>query len=191
MKNCAEITAYVNIQTIVPKQADFAIIFGTRLPDPVPIAARLYQERVVPKIVATGGMNRDTGHNEAHAHYQLLRESGIPASDIIVEDQSTNTLENVTFALPKIQEAVGDFRSVIAVCKWMHARRAIMTMKAHFPPDVRYFNTAYNPHGITPDNWPELDEKQQYWVLKNWEGSQKYLAKGDIAEIEFDGEAYV
>jgi vancomycin permeability regulator SanA len=191
MQNCAEITAYLNIQTVLPARADFAIIFGTRLPDPVPIAARLYLAQIVPKLVVTGGINKITQRNEAQAHYQLLQDLGIPPNHIIVEDQSTNTLQNVTFTLPKIQEVINDFKSVIAVCKWMHARRAIMTMKAHFPRGVRYFVSTYIPYGVTPENWCHLDEQQQYWVLKNWEGIPQYLAKGHIAETEFDGEAYI
>lgn len=191
MENCAEITAYLNIQTVIPNRADFAIIFGTRLPDPVPIAARLYLAQIVPKLVVTGGTNTLTQRHEAHAHYQLLQDLGIPSNDIIIEDQSTNTLENVMLALPKMREVINDFKSVIAVCKWMHARRALMTMKAHFPPGVRYFVSSYKPHGITPYNWHLLDDQQQYLVLKNWERIPKYLAKRHIAEIEFDGEAYI
>lgn len=38
VKNCADITAYLNISSVLPDKADVAIIFGTQLADPVDMA---------------------------------------------------------------------------------------------------------------------------------------------------------
>jgi len=186
------ISEYLNISTPLPPHADLIFVFGTRLPDPIPIAVDLYQRDVAPYIVITGGDNRQTGVNEARAHCDLLLKSGIPADCIIMEDRSANTLENVTFALPEIEKRLDLhlIQRMIVVAKWMHARRAVMTLKRHVPDGIRYHIQTYNPWGITLENWRDLPEGRGR-VLKNWENMPKYLAKGDIAEIKRDGDAYV
>lgn len=185
------ITQSLHIQTILPEHADLAIVFGTRYPMPIPLAAQLYREGIVPLIVVTGGINHQTGENEAQAHYKLLRAENVPDSAILVEDQSTNTLENVVFALPKIAERceIVQLKGVISVSKWFHARRTLMTLKKHFPVGIEYYARTYTPLDIRPDNWQE-DEYKRERVLKNWHNIPYYLAKGDIAEIEKVGDDY-
>src|SRR5688572_23479256 len=130
-----EITRYLDATTPLPERADLIFIFGTRLVEPADLAADLYHQGCASLIVVTGGLNRKTGENEAQAHFQHLTQRGVPATQIILEDQSTNTLENVTFAISRISVAkpLDELRSVIAICKWMHSRRALMTLKRHLP----------------------------------------------------------
>lgn len=186
-----QITDYLNIRAPA-EQASFAFVFGTRLPDPAHIAARLYHLDVIPAVVVTGGPNRLTGEPEALLHREILLAAGVPPERVIVEDRSTNTLENVTLALPLIaaQFALESVESVLAICKWMHARRALMTLKRHLPPGIRYYVHTYYPDGITPENWPTSDEGRAR-VLKNWEGIPHYLAADHIADITFEHGAYV
>lgn len=187
----AYITQMLVIKTILPEKADCAIVFGTRHITPIPLAAQLYHAGIVPIIVLTGGINRLTGHNEAQTHFDLLRTEGVPDSAIIVEDQSTNTLENVQFALPKIAEKmdVSNIQRIIAVAKWFHARRTLMTLKKQLSASIQYYVQTYTPVDIRPDNW-HLDEEKRTRVLKNWRNIPYYLEKGDIAEIEKTGDYY-
>ncbi len=184
------ITQYLHIQTPLPTCADLAFVFGTRFPDPIERVIALFHHQVVGTIVLTGGTNRHTGINEAQTHLQMLLEHGIPQQRIVVEDESTNTYENVVFALPRIGAVLPVFETVLAVAKWYHARRALMTLKANFPAGIRYHVLSYAPEGITPDNW-FLSEQGQQRILKNWQSIPRYLAAGHIAEIERQGDAYV
>ena len=173
-------------------RADLAFVFGTLLPDPAYVAADLYRRGVVPLIVLTGGANRYTGGVEAQAHLAILTSLGIPREHIIVESESTNTRENVVFALPKIAAVtdVSRLRSVVAVVKWYHARRALMTLKRYFPSGVRYFTRCYEPEGITRSQW-YLDDESTAPVLKEREAIPRYLEWGDIAEVTRERGAFV
>lgn len=187
----AYITQALYIQTTLPQHADLAVVFGTRYSTPIPLVAQLYRDGIVPLIVLTGGINRQTGENEAQAHSKLLRAENMPDSAILIEDQSTNTLENVLFALPKIANRcdLSTIKRVVAVAKWFHARRTLMTLKKHLPLGIEYYVHMYVPLDIRPDNWQEDEDKRER-VLKNWRNIPYYLTKGDIAEIEKVGDAY-
>lgn len=188
-----DITNYLNCETSLPQKADLLFIAGTRLPEPAQIAIQLYKEGIAPYIVLTGGNNRYTNENEANQHHALLREANIPEKAIILENRSTNTLENILFARPLIAEkiALEKIKSILVIAKWMHSRRVLMTLKQHFPAGIRYYCRTYSPKGITPDNWHQLPTDVFGNVLKNWETIPKNLAKGDIAEIERVGECYI
>lgn len=198
MKNIYEstdvqhITATLNLQPSTPVEADFAFVFGTRYPAPVPLAARLYHNGVVPFVVLTGGLNRQAQRNEAQRHFELLVGTGVPPRDIVVEDESTNTRENVLLALPLIAQRclLVNIRRIVVVCKWFHARRALMTMKANLPAGIRYYVQTYCPADITPDNWHTTPEKCAP-VLKNWKGIGRYLGWGHLVEIQQGGDAYI
>ena len=189
----ARITSYLDASTPLPEQADLLFVFGSRLPTAAERAAQLYHDKRAPLIVITGGNNRYTGHNEADLFLDVLTHSGVPRKRIIVENQSTNTLENVVLALPLIEQKqpVSSFHSVLAVCKWMHSRRALMTLKRHFPRGVRYYAHTYEPNGITRENWHLEPRAASANVLKNWEAIPKYLALEHIEEIVRDGDGYI
>jgi hypothetical protein len=187
-----QIGDYLNIRSAIPGRADLAFIFGTRYPEPAQIALELFEKNVIEYVVLTGGINRLAGINEARAHRDFLLASGVTDQQMIVEDNSTNTLENVLNAHPLIEERIGFDRiqTVIVLTKWYHVRRAMMTLKRHFPDGIRYYPLTYIPAGIDPDDWSQQDPSRQR-VLKEWHAIPKYLNKGDIAEIQPEGQAYV
>ena len=186
------ITQYLDIQSDLPEHAELAFIFGTRWPKPAHIAADLIERQVVDYVVITGGANRLTGANEANTHLNILLRANIPRDCLILEDISTNTLENVTFARKKIAQYVQieSVRAIIILTKWYHTRRAAMTLKRHFPIGINYYAIGYEPEGITRRNWQE-DEVGRNRVLKEWRNIPKYLAQDDIAEVRNMGSAYI
>jgi uncharacterized SAM-binding protein YcdF (DUF218 family) len=175
-----------------PEPADLAFIFGTRLRQPADLAIQLYQCGFVPSIALTGGVNRLTGQTEAHLHRDILLSAGIPPDHIIVEDQSTDTLENVVFAWPKIAAVldITTIRSMLVIAKWYHARRAIMTLRRYLPAGIRYLPITYEPDGITRASWHQSDEGTRH-VLGDWQAITDYLARGHLAEIIPKGHAFV
>jgi len=184
-------TSYFNVETGNHK-TDLAFLFGGHYSEPAFIAASLFKEDQVPYIVVTGGVNRLTGMNEARTHQALLLAVGIPFDRIIVEDESTNTYENVIFAIPKIKRVIEitEIKSVTIVTKWYHARRAMMTLKPYFPPLTRLFAKTYAPEGIPWLDW-QLYETSVIRVLKELERIPRYQESGHIVEIQRDGDAYI
>lgn len=125
--------------------ADVIMIFGTRHWTPAELAADLYLAGLAPLIVTTGGSDRHPkGLSEALVHRELLVAAGVPPGAVLAESKSLNTTENVTFALPLIEEAIGMPRSVIAVVKWYH-RRALVTLGQHWPSVERIYAADYEP----------------------------------------------
>jgi uncharacterized SAM-binding protein YcdF (DUF218 family) len=174
-----------------PRRADLAFVLGTRHAEPARIAAGLYRHGLVRYIVLTGGDSR-SGVHEALAHLQILLEVGVPHKSLIVEQSSTNTLENVTLALPLIADRIGlaHIAAIVVVAKWYHCRRAVMTLKGQLPAGIRYYTRTYEPDVVRRADW-HLDPEAARRVLKEWRAIPRYLARGDIAEVRRDGDAFV
>ena len=180
------------MQTAVPERADLIFVFGTRRREPARIAADLVTRGIGRTLVLTGGKNRLTGVEEANTHLGIVLKSGVPRDHIIVEDTSSNTLENVIFALPKVATCVDldTIGSIVVVAKWYHCRRAMMTLRRHFPAGVRYLAATYKPQGMGRSEWRQSEQGARS-VLKEMDRILRYLESGDIAEIREEDGAYV
>jgi uncharacterized SAM-binding protein YcdF (DUF218 family) len=117
--------------------ADAALVLGAAAwgdrPSPVfreriNHAIQLYREGAVQKIVFTGGVGIKSPMAEAVIAQQYAIQRGVPVSDILIEDQSRNTLSNLTNAAPIL--AANDIESVILVSTPFHMRRALLIANA-------------------------------------------------------------
>lgn len=178
-----KITDYIFIESN-PQKADLAIVFGTRQNEAIKKVYELYRDGFVRKILVSGGINRITKENEAIRISRQLIEQGVRKEDIILEDQSTNSLENVLFSKKVIKEKVGfeNLKKIIAVVKHYHSRRALMTLKKHFPRNIELIPVAYEIYGFTKENWFETEIGKEK-VMGEWNKIPQYLLKGDIEEI--------
>lgn len=183
--------AYLDLDA-PPERADLAFVFGTRHAQPACLAADLFWQGIVEWIVLTGGRNPLTGLLEAQVHLEIVLAASVPRERVLVESSSTNTLENVVLALPMLEERglLQRLSSVVAVCKWYHCRRAVMTLKAHLPGGVRYYTQTYEPDDLCREGW-QHDPQSARRVIKEWQVIPRYLSQGDIAEVRFDGQAFV
>ena len=84
-----------------PRKADLIVGFGNFNTDIARRAAELYHGGYAPKILFTGGLGRNTKtlfpEPEAVKFARVAMECGVPEADIILEDKSTNTKENIEF----------------------------------------------------------------------------------------------
>ena len=84
-----------------PEQADVIVGFGNFNVNIARRAAELYRQGYAPKILFTGGLGRNTlgilPEPEAVRFARVAMEEGVPAEDILIEDKSTNTAENIRF----------------------------------------------------------------------------------------------
>lgn len=188
--SATEVADYLDASTPEPTAGvDVIFLPGTRLPDPARIAADLLARRAASLVVLTGGINKSSGRGEAQEHYRLMRELGVLDEQLIVEDRSTNTLENVTMAWPLVHERCADVTSVLAVAKWMHSRRVLMTLKRNWPSGIRYYARTYAPNGVDRESW--LNSSAASTVWHNWECIPSYVAAGHLSEITLHDGAYV
>ena len=105
-KEIKKITDYIFLKS-KPQKADLALVFGTRHQEAINKVFELYRNKLVSKILVSGGINRVTGENEALEMGNKLIRLGVKKDDLILEDKSTNSLENVLFSKQIIDEKIG------------------------------------------------------------------------------------
>jgi uncharacterized SAM-binding protein YcdF (DUF218 family) len=182
-----EITEYIFIDDKDP-QGSIALVFGTwnARKYSVEKAVELYKKGNVPKLVFSGGYNEKAGGAEGEILTEDAIRLGIPSKDILIENRSKNTLENVLFSIDIIDKEIGlrNIKSIIAVVKNYHARRVLMTLKKHLPQYIQLKVSSYTSdyYSFTKDNWHQSDLGKKK-VFEEMEKINTYLAKGDIAEL--------
>jgi hypothetical protein len=109
----------------------------------------LYRQGRAPLIVFSGGMGAgtgDLGRPEAHAFLDEVRaRGGVPDGDLVIEDRSTNTGENVAETTRLLEGRgrpfgrKGGIRSALIVASAYRQRRVDLTCRRHHPT-VRWVN---------------------------------------------------
>src|SRR3989344_8237365 len=104
----SEITNYIFLNDENPK-GDIAFVFGTwnAWKESIEKSAELYKNGFVPKIIVSGGPNPSTGVIEGDLMAEELRKLGVPSKDVLIENRSTNILENVLFSKEVIDKELG------------------------------------------------------------------------------------
>jgi uncharacterized SAM-binding protein YcdF (DUF218 family) len=182
-----EITEYIFLNDENPT-GDIAFVFGTwnAWKESVVKAADLYKKGFIPKIIVSGGLNPTTGIIEGDMMAEELKKLGVLKNDILVENKSTNTLENVLFSMQVIDKTLGlqNIHTITAVVKNYHACRALMTLRRHISKGIKLKASAYTAahYPFTKDNWNNT-EKGSEKVNEELEKIKNYLAKGDLEEL--------
>ena len=122
----------------IRKEPDSIIVLGSGLiGDKVPplLAQRLTKGKTIydqfqgrPKLIVSGGQGADELTSEAAAMANYLIEQGVPEEDILIENRSRTTFENLTFS-KAILEKEGLEKDVLVVTNSFHALRAGVFMR--------------------------------------------------------------
>jgi uncharacterized SAM-binding protein YcdF (DUF218 family) len=94
-------------------------------------AVSLYKDHYAPKILMSGGTDKENNVTEAETMKKIANEAGVPEADILIEKQSASTYENFTLS----QKIINDMglRSVIIVSDPYHnARAELVAAKLHY-----------------------------------------------------------
>ena len=141
-----------------PVSADLAMVFAAGREDELARRTRcgvqLYQDAYVPKLLVTGGGVLARRCPEAQRMAEIALEQGVPEVDLLVEDRSSNTFENVTFSLATLEERglLAKLGTVILVSSEWHMRRVLLTTQKFFPAGLR-FVCCPTLEGCTRENW--------------------------------------
>ncbi|PTM57708.1 YdcF family protein [Desmospora activa] len=100
-------------QTDPSAKREVAIVLGAALWDGEPspalrerleAALQLYEDGLVARIILSGGEGND-GISEAEGMKRYLTARGVPADDLLLEEEAANTQENLSFSQAILKEA--------------------------------------------------------------------------------------
>ncbi len=178
-------------QTVfIPAQiqpADLLFIFGTSITPKTmwQTVAAYFHERFFPQILVTGKTGiayGETGRPLAHIMRDQLLIHGISASAILMQDQSTNTYEDVRFSLDKWPE-LASLTTITFLAKAHHSGRCWRTLRKFFPKTQLHaltYDAMYDGVAVARQNWYDHPISRGR-VYGEYLRIQKYAAKGDIA----------
>ena len=120
-----------------PTKADCIVGFGNFNTNIARRAAELYHQGYAPKIMFTGGLGRNTTHlftePEAVRFAKVAMECGVPECDIILEDKSTNTKENIDFMREIFEKQGIPHDHVLGVHQPFMERRIVAALGIYWP----------------------------------------------------------
>ena len=101
------LTSWLNLINIRQKHLDYVVVLGAGLigKKVTPLLAsrinrgiQIYHRNPGSKLIMSGGQGSDEEIPESHAMAKYAEEQGVPQSDIIIEDKSKTTNENLRFS---------------------------------------------------------------------------------------------
>ena len=120
-----------------PQQADVIVGFGNFNTDIARRAAQLYHQGYAPKILFTGGLGRNTEgllpEPEAVRFARVAMEWGVPKEDILLEDKSANTKENIEFTRQLLEKQEIPHDRILGVHQPFMERRITAAMGVYWP----------------------------------------------------------
>lgn len=114
--------------------ADVLFVFGRDVSDLAYVAANLYLDGFVQKVLVTGGVGKDSGGlpklglTEASYLAALMYNEGVAAEDLLIESKATNGGENSRFGTNSIVEAGIPAANIILLT---HPSNGLRVLAAH------------------------------------------------------------
>lgn len=124
----------------------------------VPVAVDAYNAGRASKLILCGGKSRDFPdgkYSEAEHMRQAALALGVSEKDIILENKSQNTVENILFALIELQRAfwLNKVHKVLLVTTTYHMRRSLAIARYLLPEHIIVIPCPANDNNTRRDNW--------------------------------------
>lgn len=120
-----------------PSKCDILFVFGGLGLEIPARAAELYFSGWAPMVLITGAAGPLTQgvfqKPEAEVFKDEMVKRGVPADRILTENRATNTGQNVSFGMEKLQSSGVSASNAILVAKSFISRRCVATFKKNFP----------------------------------------------------------
>lgn len=152
----------------------------------LPKAVELYKKGRGSKILFSGGVKWEGTHfTEAITLKNEAIKLGVPEEDILIEDQSLHTLENVLASLLVLDRAfhLHNIERLLVVTTSYHMRRLHLTLKTYMPSWIKFTLCPANDGITRKDNWFLSDsgrERVQTESLK----IINYVKKGALNDVK-------
>lgn len=127
------------------ENADCIVGFGNFNTDIARRTAELYHEGYAPKVLFTGGLGRNTEgllpEPEAIRFARVAMDCGVPEEDILIEDKSANTKENIEFTRNLLKQRGIPSDHILGVHQPFMERRITAAMGVYWP-EVKFSVTS-------------------------------------------------
>lgn len=169
--------------TLNDRQPDDRVYFHHGA-DRVTHTIQLYKLGIIKKILISGGVGRVImeGRPEADELFQVMVMAGVPASDIVLENESRNTHESAVNVKQLLKEEDGS--GCLLITSAFHMRRSLACFKKQeFKTDTFSADFYTHPRQFTPDVLfiPRADSINLWQKLfKEWTGIMAYWLVGYV-----------
>ena len=149
--------------------ADCIIVLGSNKASQyrVPAAVRAYKEGRAHKILLSGGAVREfpegTMTEAEHMRMKAL-ELGVKPEDILMDNDSENTVENMLGSLMQLQRFfwINRVKKVLLVTTTYHMRRSLALARYLFPDHIEVLPCPADDNNTRRENWTEsLDGRKR------------------------------
>ena len=163
---------------------DAAFLFGSTKSDQIAKSgADYFKKGLVKKVICTGkySLSRDSGpygfSTEAEWFADILIKEGVPKNAIILDTESTNTLENVRYGISACHKQGFYPKSLILIPIPPLCRRACATFEKQFP-EIKIFIYVSD---LIIENYLKPDRMKR--VLGEFDRFKEYAARGDMIDV--------
>lgn len=133
IQHVTELLGYLAVED-TPSPCDIIWALGSNDEKVPREAARLYLGNMAPLVLFSGGKGHrwtELAKAEADVFKEVAARQGVPEQAMIIENQSSNTGENVTFSLSMLDSACIVVASALLITIPPFQRRAHLTVETH------------------------------------------------------------
>lgn len=128
-------------------------------------AERYYEKNPGVLIVVSGGQGFQEDISEADAMKNYLISRGVPEENIVKEDKSTSTFENMTFSKKILDERLGGGYSCVVITNNFHIYRAVQIARRAGLYDARHYHAGLKWYNLAPCYLRECLAVLRMWVF--------------------------
>lgn len=147
------------------EKADCIIVLGSIKASQyrIPVAVKAYKEGRAPKLLLSGGAIREFPEGrmtEAEHMRKHAMKMGVAPEDILMDQVSQNTVENMLGSLMELQRAfcINRVKRVLLVTTCYHMRRSLALAKYLFPKHIEVLPCPAQDQHTRRENWRESPE---------------------------------
>lgn len=175
------------------QKADCIFVLGSHDTRVAERAADIYLQGLAPLLIFSGGLGRLTkdlwSETEAELFAKIALQKGVSENDILTENRSTNTGENILFTRQLLQEKELNPQSFILVQKPYMERRTYATFQKQWPGKTVYVTSPQ----ISFEDYPTAEapvEKVINIMVGDLQRIRIYAEKGFQIHQDIPGEVW-
>ena len=174
------------------KKADCAMVLGSSKAAiyKIPLAADLYHRGNISKLLLCGGtLRRTDAGNMTEAYIMKMKaiELGVPSENIICEEISQTTKENMICALLPLERefSLNNINKIILITTNYHMRRSLLMAKTYFPNWIEFIPCPAEDKSTRRENWWQSESGHDRAISEAWK-IICYINEGTIQDFDIE-----